>query len=180
MKKTKDIEGWFNYEKTYDFLLSKINDGGTFVECGAWLGKSSSYLCDCAKDRINVFVVDSWLGSDNEINTSHALAVEKDIYDIFLENMGNRIFKPIRKLSKEAAIDFKDGGCDIVFIDMNHSYESVLEDINIWLPKVKIGGYLAGHDYNIVDWPFVVRAVNENFATKDLTIIGDCWIYHKK
>lgn len=180
MKKTQDINGWFNYAKTYDFLLSKIEDDGIFVECGAWLGKSSSYLCDKAGDRIKVFIIDSWLGSENELGTTHKLATKQDIYSIFLENMGERKFIPIRKLSTEAVLDFQDNTCDAIFIDMNHTYEHVLQDISIWLPKVKSGGYLAGHDYDSNGWPGVVKAVNEKFLPHELIIIGDCWIYHKK
>ncbi len=180
MKQTQDIDGWFNYHETYDFLLSTINDGGTFVECGAWLGKSSSYLCDKAEDRIKIFIVDSWLGSENEMDTSYNLTKKQDAYSVFLENMGERNFVSVRKLSTEAVLDFEDGSCDVIFIDMNHTYEHVLQDISMWLPKVKNGGYLAGHDYNKDDWPGVVKAVNEKFKKDEFNIIGDCWIYHKK
>jgi len=185
MKTHTDISGWFDYANIYDFLLSTIPDNGIFVECGAWLGKSSSYLCDHAHKRnISVFIIDSWLGSDNEIDTFHRLAKQQDIYQIFLDNMGGRRFTPIRKLSTEAVSDFKNNSCDVIFIDMNHSYESVKEDISIWLPKVKHGGYLAGHDYNHAGWPGVVRAVDEILgpvsSNQNLTINNNCWIYHNK
>jgi predicted O-methyltransferase YrrM len=163
-------------------LLSTIPDNGIFVECGAWLGKSSSYLCDKAKDRVKIFVVDSWQGSKDEINTAHKLATQQDIYSIFLNNMGNRQFTPIKKLSQEAVLDFEDDSCDVVFIDMSHSYEDVLQDIEMWLPKVKTGGYLAGHDYNTY-WPGVIQAVNKVFGippNSNLTTQDTCWIYHKK
>jgi hypothetical protein len=182
MKNTAEIDGWFNYEKTYDFLLSTIPDNGIFVECGAWLGKSSSYLCDQSKNRIRVFIVDSWQGSKNETETTHKLAKQQDIYSIFINNMGDRHFRPIKKLSQEAVLDFEDNSCDVIFIDMTHSYEDVLQDINMWLPKVKIGGYLAGHDYD-KHWPGVIKAVNKVFGlppNSNLTTQDTCWIYHKK
>lgn len=79
MKTYTKIDGWFSHTKTYDFLLSTIPDNGVFVECGAWLGKSSAYLCDSAQNRIKVFIVDSWQGSDDEINTNQKLAQNTDI-----------------------------------------------------------------------------------------------------
>lgn len=94
--------------------------------------------------------------------------------------MGNRQFTPIKKLSKDAVLDFEDLSCDVIFIDMNHSYESVLEDINMWLPKVKLGGYLSGHDYHKEHWPGVVSAVNETLGFDKLIFLDDCWIFHKK
>lgn len=178
MKNYQDIPGWFNYQKTFDFLLSNVPDGGIFVECGAWLGRSSSYLCDHAKDRISVFIVDTWLGSPNETNTYHKLVQSEDVYSLFLENMGTRLFHPIRKPSTEAVQTFEDGSCDVVFIDMDHSYESVKQDIEIWYPKVRSGGYIAGHDYTS-DWPGVIKAVNERFPIEDIINMDTCWIYRK-
>ena len=87
MKQTNEIEGWFDYPNAFKFLVDSIPDDGTFVECGAWLGKSSSFLCDYAKDRINVFIVDTWKGSQDELNDTHKLATQTDIYPIFLDNM---------------------------------------------------------------------------------------------
>ncbi len=68
--------------------------------------------------------------------------------------------------SVEAARDFKDGALDLVFLDGDHSYEGCKRDIGAWLPKVKRGGWLGGHDYNNVgdarfDFTGVARAVDE-------------------
>ena len=184
MKDYKDIDGFFDFQKTYEFLLSKVPDDGIFVECGAWLGCSTSFLCDKAKDRVQIFVVDTWKGTENELDTHHKLAKDKDIYKLFLENMGNRNFTPIRKKSLDAAEDFEDASCDVVFIDMDHRYEEVLKDIDAWLPKVKDGGYLAGHDY----LPFlgmgtlktpttVAEAVYERFGDNIMRMDRSSWIY---
>lgn len=179
MKHYTQIDGWFDYKATFDFLLSKVPDNGVFVECGSWLGKSSSYLCDIAQSRINVFIVDTWLGSQDELNTSQKLAQETDIYSLFLDNMGDRSFYPIRKPSTEAVKVFENESCDVVFIDMDHSYESVKQDLEIWYPKVKIGGYIAGHDYTS-DWTGVVQAVNEKFPPQHTMTMDTCWIYRKE
>ena len=56
-----------------------------------------------------------------------------------------------------------DGSLDFVFIDGNHKYEAVKEDISDWAPKVRKGGIVSGHDY--YDFASgrggVVQAVNE-------------------
>ena len=178
MKKSKDIQGWFNYKSTFMFLADSVPDNGTFIEGGAWLGASSAFLCDYVGDRINIFIVDTWKGSPNEIATAHKLATQKDIYPIFLENMGDRKFTPIRKNSLEAAKDFENESCDVVYIDMDHTYEAVKKDIEAWLPKVKTGGYLAGHDYG---FEAVAKAVNEAFPKdKIITMDGPSWIFKKE
>jgi hypothetical protein len=178
MKNTNEIDGWFGYERTYDLLLDTIPDGGTFVECGAWLGKSSSYLCDKASmlnKQVNIFIVDSWQGSKNEEDYTHRLAKTADIYQIFLNNMGSRKFTNIKQLSIDAAKNFKDHSLDVIFIDMCHIYECVKEDIEIWYPKLKINGYIAGHDYT--SWLGVNKAVTEKFKKVEHGD-GDCWIVH--
>lgn len=56
-----------------------------------------------------------------------------------------------------AANLFPDGHFDFVFIDADHSYTAVLADIQAWLPKVRRGGYLTGHDVNRMPVLLAVR-----------------------
>ena len=180
MKNSYQIDGWFNYEETFDFLIDSIPENGTFVEGGAWLGKSSAYLCDKIQSlskNINVFIVDNWKGSIEEIDNTHSLAKTHDIYELFLNNMGNRKFTTIKSNSLEASKNFEDKSLDVVFIDMCHMYECVKEDIEAWYPKVKYNGYIAGHDYSYYH-PGVKQAVNEKFSNIN-TMHGDCWVVKK-
>lgn len=179
MKNHEEIQGWFNYKNVYNFLVTKVPDDGIFVECGAWLGSSSSYLCDIAQDRIKVFIVDTWKGSPDELNSTHRLATTTDIFKIFIDNMGERSFTPIRMDSCEASLQFNNESCDVVYIDMTHTYEAVKRDIECWLPKVKIGGYIAGHDYAFYA-PGVIKAVDEFFKDR-ITIMDDnSWVVKKE
>ena len=52
---------------------------------------------------------------------------------------------------------------DMAFIDGDHSYEAVTQDIRLTLPLVRAGGLLVFHDY-CPTWPGVVRAVDELIA----------------
>lgn len=58
----------------------------------------------------------------------------------------------LRGLSTEIADLFQSNTLDYVYIDGNHDYDHVTHDLNVWWPKLKQGGLLAGHDYLIVDW----------------------------
>lgn len=175
MKTTSQIDGWFNHQAAYDYLLANMPKDGTFVELGAWLGKSSSYLCDKATGQ-DIIIVDTWKGSPNELTTTHKLATKQDIYPLFLENMGDRKYTAIKATSKAAARKFKAESLDVVFIDLTHTYEAVKEDIKLWLPKVKKGGYIAGDDYH-ENWKGVIQAVDE--LLPHATFIDDCWLYKK-
>jgi hypothetical protein len=63
---------------------------------------------------------------------------------------------------------------DLAFIDGDHSYEQVKQDILTWKRKVRRGGLLAGHDYNAA-FPDVMRAVNETLANRFAVGRGSVW-----
>ena len=65
--------------------------------------------------------------------------------------------------SIKAAKLIENRSLDLVFIDADHSYQAVKDDIAAWMPKVKIGGVLCGHDYSRPRWQ-VTEAVDEVFG----------------
>ena len=76
--------------------------------------------------------------------------------------------------SSATAVNFGDKSVDLVYIDADHSYEAVQRDIAVWLPKVKAGGFIAGHDYSHA-FPGVVRAVCEKFSLPDRVYSDSSW-----
>jgi len=88
----------------------------------------------------------------------------------------------IKKTSEEAVKDV-DEPLDFVYIDGNHSYEYVKNDIALYYPLVKLGGVIGGHDYTPYHRTEVVQAVNE-FVKKHgkigfYTVFPDWWIIKK-
>lgn len=81
----------------------------------------------------------------------------------------------ITATTRDAAASIQDGELDFVFIDADHSYEAVLEDIRCWQPKVRAGGWLGGHDYHSLKWPGVVKAVNQAFDRRHHELPGTIW-----
>ena len=180
MKAVKDIPGWFDFADLYDQLIRLIPNDGAFVELGAWLGKSSAYLCDRAQlyenevgNKVNAYIVDHWQGSADELETTQRLATERDIYQMFLANMGRRDFTAMRMDTAEASKQFADQSVDVVFVDAQHTYEAVHRDLTHWLPKVKKGGVIAGHDYYLDG---VRRAVHE-VLKHPISMWGSCWVH---
>jgi len=89
----------------------------------------------------------------------------------FLNSYKNEVIQKLKKFKTRAQIliertdiahkHFDDESLDFVFIDADHSYESVKKDIFIWKRKIKENGLLMGHDMN---WGDVSRAVGESFS----------------
>jgi predicted O-methyltransferase YrrM len=63
------------------------------------------------------------------------------------------------RTSMEAVKRFSDQSLDFVYIDANHRFYHVAQDIRAWWPKVRMGGLLAGHDY--FTYGSVKKAVDE-------------------
>ena len=76
----------------------------------------------------------------------------------------DRHMRIVQGESTTVAQTFDDGSVDAVFIDADHRYEHVRADIAAWLPKVRRGGMIAGHDYESREFPGVVQAVKETFG----------------
>jgi hypothetical protein len=66
----------------------------------------------------------------------------------------------LRMKSNQASKLFADDSLDFIYIDANHKYDAVKEDIELWWPKLKSGGMLAGHDYLKLDWSTTPKAEN--------------------
>jgi len=79
--------------------------------------------------------------------------------------------KALRLKSAEAAELFPEQYFDLVFIDADHSYDAIKEDIRLWKPLVRKGGILSGHDYKAGGkFPFwgVKTAVDEIFEPEEI------------
>lgn len=82
------------------------------------------------------------------------------------------------------AREFDAGSLNLAFIDADHSYDSVLADIKAWLPKVKVGGMLCGHDYNPPgrDHAGVRQAVDELIGIQKVIVFpkSSIWAHRVK
>jgi len=77
----------------------------------------------------------------------------------------------------EAVKHVKDESIDLLFIDADHTYEGVMNDIQNWLPKVKEGGYIYGHD---IDWLSVIYGVTHFFENYNKAEDNLWWIRKTK
>eukprot|EP00929_Paragymnodinium_shiwhaense_P065129 TRINITY_DN32686_c0_g1_i1.p1 TRINITY_DN32686_c0_g1~~TRINITY_DN32686_c0_g1_i1.p1 ORF type:complete len:431 (+),score=74.93 TRINITY_DN32686_c0_g1_i1:62-1354(+) len=79
--------------------------------------------------------------------------------------------------SVEGARSFPDGTFHGVFIDGDHSYQAVVDDVAAWEPKVRPGGFLSGHDFG--HNRDVARAVLEHAARADRTVyLAMDWVWY--
>lgn len=174
-------ENWFTYPNLYKSIVKKFSSGSKFVEVGSWKGKSAAYLAVeiiNSKKDIKLDCVDTWKGSAEHVDDQYVKS--NSLYELFIKNTSSLSFviNPIKMDSISASKTYEDNSIDFVFIDANHEYIHVKNDIEAWFPKVKVGGTIAGHDYRN-GWTDVDKAVNEFFAEKKILAGESCWVYEK-
>ena len=179
------IVGWFNFDELYRKAVAHFPDGAHFVEVGAWMGRSTSYMAteilNSHKD-IRFDVVDHFRGSDapgEEFMRKEAIHNGGTVRSIFENNLGDlcRLINVKEMDSVAAATTYENHSLDFCLIDAGHDYESVKNDIRAWLPKMKPGvGWLCGDDLTGCH-PGVVQAVEEAFHGNIEFIYPTTWIY---
>lgn len=145
----------------------------TGAEIGvAFAGHTSHLLATCPDIEL-LYGIDQY----HSYHENHRLEYFETWYKYILRKMsrfGDR-YKHIRKWSVDGTDDVPDNSLDFIFIDANHNYEYVAEDIKVWTPKVKLGGIIGGHDYTPFVFPGVVRAVDEQDYKQLYTPGGEVW-----
>ncbi len=167
-----------HYRSLFPFALNELNLIGVGCEIGVQDAHFSVTLLKRWKCSL-FYSIDPW----REFEPSKYLDVanrQQAIQDRIYEGARNRLREfgersvILRSTSAEAVTQFANGQLDFVYIDANHSYEAVVEDIRLWYPKLKPGGVLAGHDYLDGNHPAavfgVMSAVNEFAARLGLQV----------
>jgi hypothetical protein len=136
------------------------------AEVGVQRGDFSSQILSCNPKEL--YLIDCW-AEQSIISYKDSANVKQTRQDQLYEHVVNRFrnksnVKIIRKFSNEGCQDFEDGFFDFVYIDANHSFEAVYNDLTMWWGKIKVGGYLTGHDL-VGKFPGVKQAV-ENFCNE--------------
>lgn len=153
------------------------------AEIGVMRGELSAYLLHVLP-RLHLCLVDPWLSYEPEpgyirpgrekTKRLSDKTMHKRMEDALaaVAFAGNRI-TVYRQTSVEAAESIADSRLDFAFIDADHSYEGVYADVRAWWPKIKPGGFLAGHDYMTGKEGIsfgVTRAVDEWAAALNLPV----------
>ena len=144
--------------------------GGTMVEIGCYEGESTKLFADCGKFS-RIYAVDPWKGGydDTKSARSNMKRVERE-FDI---RMGGYSFVSKMKMRSNEAAPLIDG-VDFVYIDGEHSYKAVKEDILLWKHKCSVIGL---HDYGGKRHPGVKKAIHEILGKPQKTFIDTSCLF---
>ena len=160
-------------------------------EVGAWAGMSTSILGSFAKENSGAVYTIDWFRGTLIKGKMEPAALKQDTFSIFKErmdksNLTDNVFV-LHMTSQQAVKIIRDKIFDLIFIDANHTYPYIKQDLDLWLPKVKEGGIFCGHDceatpdkvpYDINSYldtdyhkshhPGVIKAVFEKFPKANI------------
>lgn len=128
-----ELHGWFDYSHIYERMVREAPLHAKFVEIGSFKGRSAAFLAvEIMKSGKDITLT----CIDPDTSRIHNLRAVASVVD--------HITEP----SPGAARHFQDDSLDFIWIDGDHSEQAFRADVEAWLPKLKIGGWMGGHDYD--------------------------------
>ena len=164
-----------------DFVTEWLSDKSDLIgiEIGSYAGESAEMFVNSGAFK-TLYCIDPWIPdydpSDSTCDDGMLLA--EDAFDKRFS--GSPVVVKIKKMSSDAVALFEDCGSDFIYIDGNHQYDYVKQDLQLYVPKIKPGGIIAGHDYGGPTTPGVTQAVDEFFGKPPIKRYADySWVHSK-
>lgn len=157
---------------------SALPPGSSWLEVGTWMGKSWSCVALSLPENCLLTCVDTFEGEFAE--PLKWCQENGSAFPHFMRAYGQvRPLRPDLTLSIHVMKSVQGARCvpdcsqDVVFIDGDHREEMVRADVAAWLPKLKKGGLMCGHD---ISDPRVVTALNGGYNyAHDPNVSGSIW-----
>ena len=182
-KKPENVPGLIRNEDGLflEAMISNLTAGDCIIEIGPFTGKSSCFMGRGIQKHpgiLHLYSVDPLELLDTPISgTGLSIAqTREEAHELFRENVKKcglaDIITEFHGFSADAAKRWNSPSpIGMAYVDGSHKYPMVKQDIELWAPKVKVGGYLVFDDYNS---PQVGRAVRE--LVQDTLEYGD-WVF---
>ena len=153
----------------------KDNDSLSILELGSFIGKSTSLIAEHFS-KSDITAIDTWVNDfdNNDPICAFDFNVAENMFD--KNTKFNYNIAKVKLSSVEAVTLFKDNTLDVVYIDANHNYKSCLEDLELWIPKIKKSGILSGHDYVSSGYSGVTQALEKLQIVPDKIFIDSSWV----
>ena len=146
------------------FIKRMLGEDLIGAEIGVYLGETAEYVLRNMKLK-RYYMFDPYAPyGDMQRSAEDWEEIYRKIFLLF--SMRDNV-EFIRSCSEKSCKLLPDSYLDFVYIDGNHEYKYVEKDISMWYNKVKDGGVLCGHDYQLED---VRKAVNDFASTNNITI----------
>lgn len=146
--------------KSQKEFLKLFFPGGDYAEIGVFRGAFSQLILDTLCPR-RLWLVDLWAEPiDWLLNGELVTVLPQEAYLRACRHEANKAVRIRRQRSTEFLATLPDESLDMIYLDADHAYASVRDELALAWPRIRPGGWLAGHDYCTL-FPGVMRAVQE-------------------
>jgi Methyltransferase domain len=158
-------------------ILSRIPKHSICAEIGVYRGDFSGLILECGPKKLHLIdpwkfepdptYASSWYGGSVGKSQAKMDIVYESVKSRFRSAIRSGIVEVHRKSSADCSSQFSDNYFDWIYIDGNHKYEFVKLDLEMYLPKVRPHGLVAGDDYGSSGWwqDGVTKAIDEAIAS---------------
>lgn len=146
-------------------ISALVPASGQIVEVGSLFGRSAFAWASSCKDSVKVFCIDPWDSSEVDayvgVSSKRGKYLGKKANSVqgFKSNIANRVSNIEIIQDRSPLREWKNGFANVIYLDGDHSYQAVCDDIEFWRQHLDADGILCGDDYNS-DHDDVVQAVN--------------------
>lgn len=184
-KYDKDLQGWDSHNSIFNEVIRSVKPK-LIVEVGTWKGASAIHMASICRSiglQTEIVCNDTWLGNwqhwsrgEGGVGSRADLKIFNGLPRLYYQFLSNVIhcgfedmITPLPLTGVAGAKLFEHFRImpDLIYIDGDHEYESVLFDLKLWIKQLSPRGVLIGDDYV---WPGVKRAVSEIMATESLVL----------
>lgn len=115
------------------------------AEIGVYKGQFTEMFCQAG---LYMYAIDNWKAYEVKGVKLQKQSRQDAIYEHAKRRLGKyKNCKVIRENSMDAVADFNYDSLDFVYIDADHMFRGIANDIYEWYLRVKSGGVVSGHDY---------------------------------
>jgi predicted O-methyltransferase YrrM len=152
-------------------LIEEFPNNTVMAEIGCFAGESTLIFYQSGKIE-KLYAIDPWENNwrdTPDVSKCDMKLVEK----LFDERINNTDIVKLKMTMDEAVQLLPE--LDVIYIDGNHDYDYVLNDIELSLTKIKNGGIICGHDYHKNEIG-VLNAVNKMFGNPEKIFSDSSWM----
>jgi len=187
-----DYSGWDGDSPLFETLIDIVQPR-VIVEVGTWKGESAFNMAKIALKHhsdAGVICVDTWLGSKEfwldhhdyrylglDLNHGYPTVYYQFLANVMYQKLENHIVPlPLPSTLAHHVVRHNRVHVDMVYIDGDHSEDTVYNDIMAWHPFVKQHGLIFGHDWH--NWIGVSNAVRRYCQEQNTTfsVAHNFWI----
>ena len=137
------------------YILEQLKKNCIIIEVGVWQGEFSNKIYNICSPK-KLVLVDSWTYDEQVRGCAPQVDGKEPLSQKFFDDAKNKTYSKFKNVKEVLILDqnsinassnYNDNYFDYIYLDAEHTYQAVSNDLDIWYPKLKINGVFFGDDY---------------------------------